>query len=67
MREAGALKEVADASVLHEALQQLQADNVPHLRMVQAGLEVLKANRGVLERLLVGLERFLPLGAGWRG
>ncbi len=67
LREAGALKEVADASVLHEALQQLQADNAPHQRMVQAGLEVLKTNQGVLERLLVGLERFLLLGAGWRG
>ncbi|SFP76228.1 3-deoxy-D-manno-octulosonic-acid transferase [Geopseudomonas sagittaria] len=62
LREAGALAEVADTQALHEAVQQLQADSARRQRMGQAGLGVLKANQGALERLLNGLERLLIAG-----
>lgn len=64
LRDAGALADVRDVKALHEALQQLQADTVRRQQMGQAGLDVLKANQGALERLLRGLARFLRAGSG---
>ncbi|MOA42888.1 3-deoxy-D-manno-octulosonic acid transferase [compost metagenome] len=63
LREAGVLAEVADALALYEAVQQLQTDTLRRQQMGQAGLHVLKANQGALERLQGGLVSLLRTGA----
>jgi len=59
LRDAGALLEVQDADEL--ARQLLELYNQPRAaeRMADAGLAVLRANQGALEKLLAGLERLL--------
>lgn len=59
LREAGALEEVEDAHALAVAVQRLF--ELPHdaQRMGQAGLSVMQANQGALQRLLDGLGRLL--------
>jgi 3-deoxy-D-manno-octulosonic-acid transferase len=59
LREAGALREVADAEQLARAVGELWCDAAVAQGMRDAGLRVLKANQGALQRLLAGLERLL--------
>ncbi|WP_044870735.1 lipid IV(A) 3-deoxy-D-manno-octulosonic acid transferase [Pseudomonas sp. LFM046] len=59
LREAGALAEVADAGELATQVGGLWADPVRAGAMHEAGLSVLRANQGALERLLAGLSRLL--------
>ncbi|WP_395764046.1 lipid IV(A) 3-deoxy-D-manno-octulosonic acid transferase [Stutzerimonas balearica] len=59
LREAGALREVADADQLARAVGELWCDAAVAQGMRDAGLRVLKANQGALQRLLAGLERLL--------
>lgn len=59
LREAGALLEVADAEGLAQAVASLWREPEDAERRRQAGLAVLKANQGALERLLAGLRRLL--------
>jgi 3-deoxy-D-manno-octulosonic-acid transferase len=59
LRDAGALVEVSDAGQLAEQVSGLWADPVRAQTMREAGLGVLKANQGALERLLAGLARLL--------
>ncbi|MBU1330265.1 MAG: lipid IV(A) 3-deoxy-D-manno-octulosonic acid transferase [Gammaproteobacteria bacterium] len=59
LREAGALLEVADAEGLAQAVANLWREPEEAERRRQAGLAVLKANQGALERLLAGLRRLL--------
>ncbi|CRM59669.1 3-deoxy-D-manno-octulosonic acid transferase [Pseudomonas sp. 31 R 17] len=59
MREAGALREVDDAEGLAEAVRQLFELPRDARRMAEAGLKVMQANQGALERLLAGLERLI--------
>lgn len=59
LREAGALQEVDDAEGLAVAVQRLFELPRDAQKMAEAGLKVLKANQGALERLLDGLDRLL--------
>ncbi|MGR4040690.1 lipid IV(A) 3-deoxy-D-manno-octulosonic acid transferase [Pseudomonas sp. JDS08PS003] len=59
LREAGALQEVDDAEGLAVAVQRLFELPRDAQKMAEAGLKVLKANQGALQRLLEGLDRLL--------
>ncbi len=59
LREAGALSEVENAEQLAGRIVTLLGEPGEMQRMSQAGLNVLKANQGALERLLDGLQRLL--------
>ena len=59
LREAGALSEVENAVQLADKVAALLNEPSEIRRMSQAGLSVLKANQGALERLLEGLQRLL--------
>lgn len=59
LRAAGALSEVANAAQLAERTATLLDTPAEAQRMSTAGLAVLKANQGALERLLDGLRRLL--------
>lgn len=59
LREAGALQEVQNAPSLSAALGRLLEDDERRQVMADAGLRVLAANQGALQRLLSGLERLL--------
>ncbi|MBS9403390.1 lipid IV(A) 3-deoxy-D-manno-octulosonic acid transferase [Halomonas sp. TRM85114] len=60
MREARALVEVADVDELVNVLRRLFADAGERRRLAAAGRSVVTANRGALDRTLVGLARLLP-------
>lgn len=59
LREAGALSEVENAEQLAGRVATLLDTPTEMQRMSQAGLAVLKANQGALQRLLTGLQRLL--------
>lgn len=59
LREAGDLAEVVDADALTDALLRLFADPASAAAMRDAGLGVLRANQGALEKQLNGLQRLL--------
>ncbi|MGE8410902.1 MAG: lipid IV(A) 3-deoxy-D-manno-octulosonic acid transferase [Pseudomonas sp.] len=59
LREAGALQEVDDAQGLAEAVQSLFELPQDARKMGEAGLEVMRANQGALQRLLDALDRLL--------
>ncbi|CAM3674228.1 lipid IV(A) 3-deoxy-D-manno-octulosonic acid transferase [Ectopseudomonas alcaliphila] len=59
LREAGALSEVENAAQLADRVAALLGEPGEMQRMSEAGLSVLKANQGALERLLEGLQRLL--------
>ncbi len=59
LREVGALREVADAPSLAVAVAALWDEPASAARMAEAGLGVIKANQGALERLLDGLGRLI--------
>ncbi|OWP52730.1 lipid IV(A) 3-deoxy-D-manno-octulosonic acid transferase [Pseudomonas nitroreducens] len=59
LREVGALREVADAPSLAVAVAALWDEPAAAKRMAEAGLGVMKANQGALERLLNGLGRLI--------
>ncbi|KVV03791.1 MULTISPECIES: lipid IV(A) 3-deoxy-D-manno-octulosonic acid transferase [unclassified Pseudomonas] len=59
LREAGALEEVDDAPGLAVAVQRLFELPQDAQRMAEAGLKVMQANQGALQRLLAGLARLL--------
>ena len=59
LREAGALSEVENAVQLADKVAALLNEPSEMQRMSQAGLSVLKANQGALERLLNGLRRLI--------
>ncbi|MBE7377223.1 lipid IV(A) 3-deoxy-D-manno-octulosonic acid transferase [Pseudomonas lopnurensis] len=59
LRGAGALREVQDADQLAQGVGELWRDPAAAQRMRDAGLGVLKANQGALERLLAGLGHLL--------
>ncbi|WAE52195.1 lipid IV(A) 3-deoxy-D-manno-octulosonic acid transferase [Stutzerimonas frequens] len=59
LRDAGALREVQDAGQLADAVGELWRDPAVAQRMRDAGLGVIKANQGALQRLLTGLVRLL--------
>ncbi|WP_042934920.1 lipid IV(A) 3-deoxy-D-manno-octulosonic acid transferase, partial [Pseudomonas gingeri] len=59
MREAGALQEVDDAEGLAVAVQRLFELPRDAQKMAEAGLKVMQANQGALQRLLDGLGRLL--------
>ncbi|WP_152226670.1 lipid IV(A) 3-deoxy-D-manno-octulosonic acid transferase [Pseudomonas sp. SCB32] len=59
LREVGALREVADAPSLAVAVAALWDEPASAERMAEAGLGVMKANQGALERLLNGLGRLI--------
>ena len=59
LREAGALREVADAGDLAQQIEQLWRAPEAAQAMRAAGLAVMQANQGALARLLAGLERLL--------
>lgn len=59
LREVGALREVADAPSLAVAVAALWDEPASAARMAEAGLGVMKANQGALERLLDGLGRLI--------
>ncbi|MET1077525.1 MAG: lipid IV(A) 3-deoxy-D-manno-octulosonic acid transferase [Pseudomonas sp.] len=61
LRAAGALQEVTDAASLSLALQQAWTDPAATHARAQAGLAVVRANQGALNRLLDGLGRLLPV------
>ncbi|KPA96250.1 lipid IV(A) 3-deoxy-D-manno-octulosonic acid transferase [Pseudomonas asplenii] len=63
MREAGALQEVDDAEGLAVVVRSLFELPQDARRMGEAGLKVMQANQGALQRLLDGLARLLA-GAG---
>ncbi len=59
LRNAGALTEITDARTLAAAVQRL-LDQPPLAReMAEAGLRVMKANQGALQRLLEGIGRLM--------
>ena len=60
LRAAGDLIEVTDAQTLHAAVQRLFVEPALAQAMADAGLGVMSANQGALERLLAGLQRLLP-------
>lgn len=57
LRAAGDLIDVQDAEQLFASLHRLFGDSSEATAMAAAGLGVLRANQGALERLLAGLER----------
>lgn len=59
LRDAGALETVAEASAIAAAVARLWAEPAEAERRRQAGLAVLAANQGALERLLSGLDKLL--------
>ncbi|EPM84137.1 3-deoxy-D-manno-octulosonic-acid transferase, partial [Pseudomonas syringae pv. actinidiae ICMP 18886] len=59
LRTAGALQEVGDATALAAALQHLIAHPQEARSMADAGLAVMKANQGALQRLLDGIGRLM--------
>ena len=59
LRDAGALSEVENAVQLADRVATLLNQPSEIQRMSEAGLSVLKANQGALERLLEGLQRLL--------
>ncbi|WAJ38190.1 lipid IV(A) 3-deoxy-D-manno-octulosonic acid transferase [Pseudomonas sp. GOM7] len=59
LREAGALSEVENADQLAGRVATLLGEPDEAQRMSKAGLAVLQANQGALERLLAGLQRLL--------
>ena len=59
LREAGAMSEVENAMQLADKVAALLNEPSEMQHMSQAGLSVLKANQGALERLLEGLQRLL--------
>jgi len=59
LREVGALREVVDAPSLAVAVAALWDEPASAERMAEAGLGVMKANQGALERLLDGLGRLI--------
>ncbi len=59
MREAGALQEVDDAQGLAVVVQRLFELPQDARKMAEAGLKVMQANQGALQRLLDGLGRLL--------
>jgi len=59
MREVGALQEVDDAEGLAVAVQRLFELPQDAQKMAQAGLKVMQANQGALQRLLDGLDKLL--------
>ncbi|WP_160013003.1 lipid IV(A) 3-deoxy-D-manno-octulosonic acid transferase [Pseudomonas sp. 8BK] len=59
LRAAGALSEVVDADGLAQRVAQLWREPDAAQAMRKAGLAVMRANQGALERLLAGLERLL--------
>ncbi|MHA3886577.1 lipid IV(A) 3-deoxy-D-manno-octulosonic acid transferase [Stutzerimonas degradans] len=59
LRAAGALLEVADAVELTDSVDRLWREPVSAERMRAAGLTVLQANQGALQRLLAALARLL--------
>ncbi|MFV9681699.1 lipid IV(A) 3-deoxy-D-manno-octulosonic acid transferase [Pseudomonas sp. NY15367] len=59
LRDAGALSEVENAEQLADKITTLLGEPGEMQRMSQAGLSVLKANQGALERLLESLQRLL--------
>ncbi|MCU7648790.1 lipid IV(A) 3-deoxy-D-manno-octulosonic acid transferase [Pseudomonas piscis] len=59
LREAGALQEVDDAQGLAVAVQSLFELPQDARKMGEAGLAVMRANQGALQRLLDGLDRLL--------
>ncbi|WP_339458936.1 lipid IV(A) 3-deoxy-D-manno-octulosonic acid transferase [Pseudomonas sp. EA_105y_Pfl2_R69] len=59
LREAGALREVADADDLAQQIEQLWRAPEAAQAMREAGLAVLQRNQGALARLLAGLERLV--------
>ena len=59
LREAGALEEVDDAQGLAVAVQRLFELPQDAQRMSDAGLQVMQANQGALQRLLDGLARLI--------
>ena len=59
LRDAGALLEVQDADQLARRLLGLYNQPREAERMADAGLAVLRANQGALEKLLAGLDRLL--------
>jgi 3-deoxy-D-manno-octulosonic-acid transferase len=59
LRSAGALQEVEDAEGLAVAVQRLFELPRDAQRMSQAGLQVMRANQGALQRLLDGLGRLI--------
>jgi 3-deoxy-D-manno-octulosonic-acid transferase len=60
LRDAGALQEVRDASALAAALNDLWQQPARAEAMASAGLAVVNANQGALQRLLDGVQRLLP-------
>ncbi|WP_417661769.1 lipid IV(A) 3-deoxy-D-manno-octulosonic acid transferase [Pseudomonas sp.] len=62
LREAGALFEVSDADQLAQQVAQLWQTPQQATAMRAAGLSVMRANQGALQRLLAGLERCLKAG-----
>ncbi|MBP9956815.1 MAG: 3-deoxy-D-manno-octulosonic acid transferase, partial [Pseudomonas sp.] len=59
LREAGALGEVGDGDALALQLRRLLGETALRQRMGGAGLQVIHANQGALQRLLDGLQRRL--------
>jgi 3-deoxy-D-manno-octulosonic-acid transferase len=59
LREAGALREVADADDLAQQIEQLWRAPEATQAMREAGLAVMQRNQGALARLLAGLERLV--------
>jgi len=59
LRSAGALEEVADAAALAVAVQRLFDQPQRARTMADAGLDVMKANQGALQRLLDGIKRLI--------
>ncbi|MCY1551610.1 3-deoxy-D-manno-octulosonic acid transferase [compost metagenome] len=59
LREVGALLEVGDAAALAGRVAELWREPGRAARMREAGLAVMQANQGALERLLGGLRRLL--------
>ncbi|WP_155516044.1 glycosyltransferase, partial [Pseudomonas coronafaciens] len=59
LRNAGALQEVSDANALAAAVQRLIDQPQQARSMADAGLAVMKANQGALQRLLDGIGRLM--------
>jgi 3-deoxy-D-manno-octulosonic-acid transferase len=61
LRNAGALKEVSDAAELAAAVQRLIEQPGTAKTMADAGLAVMQANQGALQKLLDGIGRLLSI------
>ena len=59
LRNANALVEVSDAASLADAVQRLFDEPQRAQEMAEAGLKVMKANQGALQRLLDGIARLM--------